>query len=628
MRPTRDGLLVVLHDESPRRLTGERASAAERTARELLDAPLATEPAERLLLLDEALALLAGRVLLDVEVKPDPGAGPDDLAARVAAALARAGNPPSVVVTSESEEVLAALARVLPRVPRGLVFRALDRRDPLAVAERTGCSLLVPSARRVGERLVAAAREANLGIWAYTVNDAAEARRLLALGCHALFTDDWPRMQREVFGVAVGGTGGPAPGGAPGRPAQAPIAVLDLGSSSMKAALVDPASGVVATVSEPTPTSFPSPGRVEHDPRQVEGTARALLARLAEGMPGVVPAAFGLASQRSTGLWANRSSLEPLTPAVSWRDRRGAEVVAELSASAAELESIAMLPLDPAWTAVKGRALLGPRQLGWDEVLAPLGSWLGSVLTGAIPRVDATLANRMFLVDARRGTWSPDLLAAFGLATHVLPRLVATVDDHGSFPWPGGGMVAWTALVGDQQAAYVGAAGPLTERLVLNVGTAGFAMRAGRRDEPLPPGGRRAPLWTSRAHLEPAAWLFEVPVLPPAEGGLTAQTVDGSARELARRVALGDAAPAAFAQRVAEALRALSGPAQQTVAVAGGGVGSPQLLALIAEAFGGPLAIARQPEATLLGAARLAAAGAKVPWSVRPGGGYVPFPAD
>jgi sugar (pentulose or hexulose) kinase len=258
----------------------------------------------------------------------------------------------------------------------------------------------------------------------------------------------------------------------------------------------------------------------------------------------------------------------------------------------------------------------------------PLGSWVGSVLSGAIPRVDPTLANRMFLVDARSGAWSPALLAAFGLATHVLPRLVPTVDDHGALPWPGGATVPWTALVGDQQAAYVGAVGPQSERLVLNVGTAGFAMRAGRRDEPLPPGGRRAPLWTSRVRHEPAAWLIEVPVVPPAEGGLAAQTVDGAARELARRVALGDAAPAEFARRVAEALRALSGPAQQTVAVTGGGVGSPQLLALLARAFGGVLAVARQPEATLLGTARLAAAGAKVPWSLPPGGGYAPFPAD
>jgi sugar (pentulose or hexulose) kinase len=612
----------VLHDESPKRLTGQRAPAAEQTARELLDAPLRADPDERLLLLDEALALLAGRALLDIEVKPDPGASPDELAARVGAALARAGDPPAVVVTSESEEILAALARALPGVPRGLVFRTFDRRDPLAVARRTLCSLLVPSARRVSEKLAAAAREANLGVWAYTVNDAAEARRLFALGCHALFTDDWPRMQGEVFGAEEAG------GGAGARAAREPIAVLDLGSSSMKAALVDPAAGVVASVSAPTPTAFPAPGLVEHDPRQVEAAARALLERLADGAPGVTPAAFGLASQRSTGLWAHRSTLDPLTPAVSWRDRRGAELVAGLSASAAELESIALLPLDPAWTAVKGRALLGLQQPGWDDLLAPLGSWLGSVLTGAIPRVDPTLANRMFLVDARHGGWSPDLLAAFGLATHVLPRLVPTVDDHGALPWPGGGPVPWTALVGDQQAAYVGAVGPLAERLVLNVGTAGFAMRAGRRDEPLPHGGRRAPLWTSRARPEPAAWLIEVPVVPPAEGGLTARTVDGSARELARRVALGDGAPAAFARRVAEALRALSGPAQQTVAVTGGGVASPQLLSLLAEAFGGPLAVAKQPEATLLGTARLAAAGAKVPWALRPGGGYAPFPAD
>ncbi len=264
VRPTRDGLLVVLHDETPRRLTGERAATAERTARELLEAPLAAEPAEHLLLLDEALALLAGRTLLDIEVKPDAGASPDDLAARVGAALARAGDPPSVVVTSESEEILAALARAVPQVPRGLVVRALDLRDPLAVAQRTGCSLLVPSARRVGERLVAAAREANLGVWAYTVNDAVarggcsrsaatRSSPTTGLGCSA----------RSSGPSAAGGRGRMAQRRtARGRPPGArPIVVLDLGSSSMKAAMVDPVAGVGrCRACRPRPRSRPRVG--------------------------------------------------------------------------------------------------------------------------------------------------------------------------------------------------------------------------------------------------------------------------------------------------------------------------------------------------------------------------------
>lgn len=622
VRPTSDGLLVVLHDASPRRLTGQRRPAAALSARELLeprrlDAP--ADPTERLLLLDEALALVAGRCLLDIEIKPDEGAPPGELALRVAAALARAGHPDGVVLTSESEEILAALGRQLPDVPRGLVFRTLDRRDAVTAALGTLSSVLVSSVRRAGERLIRRAHTAGLVVWAYTVNDPSDAQRLFDLGCDALFTDDWPRMQRETGGTSL--SEGTAEGCRVATPSP-PVLVLDLGSTSSKAAWVDPARGIVHTASAPTPTERPGPGLVEHDAEAVVECARELIDALRRRTEGVRPAAFGLAAQRSTGLWARRSTLAPLTRAASWRDRRGTEIVERLSARAEELESIARLPLDPAWTAVKGCALLDPLAAGDDALLLPLGSWVGSILTGAAPRVDPTLANRMFLLDARRGAWSPVLIDAFRLSRGALPYLVPTVDDQGELPWPGGGRIPWTALVGDQQAAYIGSAGPLGERLVLNLGTAGFAMRAGKLEDTLPTGGRCAPLWTSRTRREPVSWLVEIPVVPPGNAHLAARTVDDAVREVARRVALGDPAPREFARRVADALHRLSGPARQTVAVCGGGTQSPQLLALIAEAYGATLAVARAPEATLLGSARLAAAGAGLRWAVPAGGGF------
>ncbi len=620
-RPTADGLLVVLHDPDPGRLTGERRPAVELTARELLARPLRADPGERLLLLDEALAILAGRTLLDIELKSTPGIPPADLATRLLAALERARSPQDVVVTSDDPDLLRELRARAPRLATGFVGRSRDPRDPVATAIEAASDVIVVHRARVDDDLVGRARAGGLATWAYTVDDPDEARRLLELGVERLFTDDLPALRE-----ALGGKG-PRPEGTAAPPGGDLVLVIDLGSSTTKAALVHPAAGIVARATTPTPVRRPAPGRVEHDPGAVLAAAREVIHRVAERLPGRIPRAAAITGQRSSCLWAARGDLEPLTAALSWQDRRAEPLVRQIGPRAKELGKVAGLPPAPAWSGFLGRALRDRVALPADALLVPLVPWVAARLAGEDPAPDPTFANRTFLLDADRLAWSPILAEALALPVEALPPLRPTLAGRGWIPWPGEpGGVPLLALVGDQQAAYVGLAGPTGTKPVLNVGTAGFAMRTRRRGERPPGEARVAPLWTTGSRRGPE--LLELVVHEdPGDGPDLPREPEDAARDTALRLALDDPLPARFAAGLARAARRLAGPRDLSVPVAGGILASPHLLALLEAYLDLQVVLAREREVTLLGAGRLAAVAAKLPWSCPPGGGLaIPAP--
>lgn len=102
------------------------------------------------------------------------------------------------------------------------------------------------------------------------------------------------------------------------------VLALDQGTTSSRALLFDRRAQITALSQLEFPQHFPSPGLVEHDAMDIWRTelaaARAVL-READAKPEDV-AAIGVTNQRETTIIWDRSTGEPIAPAIVWQDRR------------------------------------------------------------------------------------------------------------------------------------------------------------------------------------------------------------------------------------------------------------------------------------------------------------------
>lgn len=150
-----DGHAMVFHDDDLDRLTGARGPVRARTAADLGATPL-NDADEGIPTFAEVLALVQGRVPLLVEIKDQDGAiGPGVGGLEAAAARLLAGYGGDVAVMSFNPHSMAEMARLLPRVPRGLTTCAWDI-DEWPGLQEADCARLrgIPDLDRVGASFI------------------------------------------------------------------------------------------------------------------------------------------------------------------------------------------------------------------------------------------------------------------------------------------------------------------------------------------------------------------------------------------------------------------------------------------------------------------------------------------
>jgi len=248
------------------------------------------------------------------------------------------------------------------------------------------------------------------------------------------------------------------------------VLAIDQGTSSTKAMVVGPERDVLGSAAADARPRYGSDGSVEVDPegmlRSVLDAGRQAVARAGE--PRID--AIGLANQGETVLAWDPATGRPLTPAISWSDRRAASICAELRGMADELRRITGLPLDPYFAAPKMTWIR--RHLTRDGVVTTTDAWLVDRLTGEFV-TDAATAGRTQLLDLDEVAWSPTAVDAFGLAGERLPRIVDTMTPVGETA-AFGARAPVTALLPDQQAALLGAGATRPGRAKCTYGTGAF----------------------------------------------------------------------------------------------------------------------------------------------------------
>lgn len=233
------------------------------------------------------------------------------------------------------------------------------------------------------------------------------------------------------------------------------ILVIDVGTSSVRAALVNADATVACERTLPALPDTPAPGLVEFDAgalsTSVLAVAGAVLAETSEPVEAV-----GVANQRASTIVWDRTTGEPVGPGLGWQDLRTVGDCLTLAADG--------IRLAPNQSATKLAWLLDtfdPLRKR-DLCFGTMDTWVAWHLTGGRLHVtDPTNAAVTGLLDAGRAPWTHGkpwdtrVLDRLNIPEAMLPAVVDTSGAVGEATAIAG-HPPLCALVGDQQASLVG----------------------------------------------------------------------------------------------------------------------------------------------------------------------------
>jgi len=253
---------------------------------------------------------------------------------------------------------------------------------------------------------------------------------------------------------------------------------LDLGTTSIKAGLLDQHGVLGNIVAKPAPKIAVTGGHYESDALAYLATAEQVLSEcLAQAGDCKT---LGLCSQRSSFLVWEQATGQPLTPLISWQDNRGAASCEALHAHENLIRDLTGLPLTPYYFAPKLRTMLQDNpewlaRLERGELLAGtldtflLWRWTG----GKYYMTDASMAARTLLMDIRQQQWSPQLCELFGIPLSILPEIKPSAGINLQL----NNDLILQASVGDQSAALIASIGEDRAKALVNLGTGCFVVR-------------------------------------------------------------------------------------------------------------------------------------------------------
>jgi len=233
------------------------------------------------------------------------------------------------------------------------------------------------------------------------------------------------------------------------------VVTLDVGTTGVRALLLDGAGALRGQAYREVLPSHPAPGLVEHDTEAIFRATRAVLeAVLADGPAGSVRG-LGIATQRATAVVWDTATGEAVHPALSWQDGRTAARCQALLA-----EGLFVSPLAAAtkieWILDRvdpGREAVGRGRMRCGTVDA----WLAWRLTGGrVSATDASNASCSGFYDFFSGKWDRAVLDGLRVPQAALPEIVDSGGVLGRVEVPGLPPIPLAAIIGDQQAAMMG----------------------------------------------------------------------------------------------------------------------------------------------------------------------------
>ncbi len=227
---------------------------------------------------------------------------------------------------------------------------------------------------------------------------------------------------------------------------------IDLGTGSVKAALIDDDGTILAKASRPYAVTAPHAGWAESDPAEwLEATLDVTRRVLAES--GATPTSVGFSGQMHGVVLAD-ADLRPLRPAILWADTRSAE---QARAMAADLGAERLSRLGSpavagfAATTLAWLAAHEPEALRQATCALQPKDWLRAALGGTVI-TEPSDASGTLLFDVSAGMWSDDAVAWAGVDPSLLPGIGASEAEAGAIEIDG---LSIPAAVGGADTACV-----------------------------------------------------------------------------------------------------------------------------------------------------------------------------
>jgi xylulokinase len=269
---------------------------------------------------------------------------------------------------------------------------------------------------------------------------------------------------------------------------------IDIGTSAVKAVLVDHQGALLATALVPLTINEVRPGWFEQDPVSWwEGTEKAI-AQLREARPKELAATGGIGlSGQMHGLVALDAADVPVRPAILWNDGRATAECAELEAAVPGLGHIAGVPAMPGFTAPKLLWLRRnePEAFARTAHVLLAKDYVRLKLTGEYATDVSDAAGTLLLDEAAR-QWSQRVLAAIGIPEQTLPRLLEGTVPSGMVraeiarAWGLARPVVVAAGAGDVAAGAIGIGAIVEGESFLSLGTSAQIFRARAAYRPRP----------------------------------------------------------------------------------------------------------------------------------------------
>lgn len=252
---------------------------------------------------------------------------------------------------------------------------------------------------------------------------------------------------------------------------------VDLGTTATKVVAADATGHIDGIAERPYPLTTGPHGEATQDADEVLAAARSAIAECAHGR-NVVALSFSAAMHTLLPLDAGG---RPLSPALSWADRRAAGIAREWRAPggpALELHRATGTPVHPMSPLVK---------LAWFARTEPdlrAAHWVGvkdyvlAALTGRLA-TEHSCASGTGLLDIHTLSWHEPSLALAGIGVAQLPDLLAPTDQL-ALAAPIGALPAGLPVIaggGDGPLANLGTGATVPGMAALSLGTSG-ALRA------------------------------------------------------------------------------------------------------------------------------------------------------